>query len=80
MGITKAKETLLMGKRLTAEEGVKCGFVNAVVEGGEGFGGRVEDVVRGEFEGLDLEAVRLLWLFNGVQRRLNTEFSHLPVR
>ena len=37
MGITKAKEALIMSKRIPAEELVACGFVNAIfIEGSKG--------------------------------------------
>ncbi|GAA5838842.1 hypothetical protein JCM3766R1_004225 [Sporobolomyces carnicolor] len=61
MGIAKANEALLMGKKLSSRELYECGFVNKVFpassRGDEPFGETVVKYLGEQFNGLDLEAV-----------------------
>lgn len=50
MGISKAKEALLFSRRITAEELLRSGFVNRILDGGKDEG-RFREMVRGEIEG-----------------------------
>ncbi|ODM24433.1 hypothetical protein SI65_02023 [Aspergillus cristatus] len=50
MGISKAKEALLFSRRITAEELLRSGFVNRILDPGKDEG-RFQEMVKGEIEG-----------------------------
>ncbi|GAA6061371.1 hypothetical protein JCM10212_005825 [Sporobolomyces blumeae] len=61
MGLAKANEALLMGKKLTAQELKQCGFINEIFpkQDAAAFRKTVLDYLEQQFAGKDLEAVLL---------------------
>ncbi|KAK0503213.1 ClpP/crotonase-like domain-containing protein [Armillaria luteobubalina] len=59
MGVAKANEALLWGKKQTAEELVRCGFINKIFPSSsvDGFHAAVRQHLQSELEGLDPTAL-----------------------
>ena len=50
MGIALANDAMLTGRKVSAEELLRCGFVNKIIDPGTGEEGRFFDMVMGELE------------------------------